>query len=59
MADKLDWTKIFVDTNHPTILDMMPISYTGEREREREREREEFDMDITAGEMNDMKDSNL
>ena len=29
MADRLDWTEIFVeDTNHPTIPDMTPITYT-------------------------------
>ena len=33
MADKLDWTKIFEETNHPTIPDMKPITYTGEREK--------------------------
>ena len=33
MANKLDWTKmIFEDANHPEILDMILIEYTGERE---------------------------
>ena len=39
MANTLDWTKIFKDTNFPAIPDMTPIKYIGERERERERER--------------------
>ena len=50
MADKLDWTEIFEDTNHPTIPDMTPIPYTGERE--------EFDVAATEEEINNMKDSN-
>ena len=51
MADKLDWTKIFEDTNHPAIPDMTPIPFTGERE--------EFDVDITEEEeINNMKDLN-
>ena len=50
MADKLDWTEIFEETNHPTLPDMTPIPFTGERE--------EFDVNITEGEMNNMKDSN-
>ena len=50
MADKLDWTEIFKDTNHPEIPDMTPIPFTGERE--------EFDVDITEEEINNMNDSN-
>ena len=31
MADKLDWTEIFEDTNHPAIPDMTPIHTQGEK----------------------------
>ena len=44
MADKLDWTEIFKDTNHPEIPDMTFIPFTGKRE--------EFDVDITEEEIN-------
>ena len=50
MADKLDWTEIFEDSNHPAIPDMTPIPFTGERE--------EFDVAATEEEINSMKDSN-
>ena len=51
MADKLDWTKIFKDANHPAIPDMTPIPFIGERE--------ELDLDIIDDEeINSMKDSN-
>ena len=33
MADKLDWAEIFEERNHPTIPDMTPIPFTGEREK--------------------------
>ena len=49
MADKLDWAEIFEERNHPTIPDMTPIPFTGERE--------EFDVNITQEEINTMKDS--
>ena len=49
MADKLDWTEILEETNHPTVPDMTPIPYTG---------REEFDVDITEEGTKSMKDSN-
>ena len=49
MADKLDWTEIFEERNHPTIPDMTPIPFAGERE--------EFDVNITQEEINTMKDS--
>ena len=39
MADKLNYTQIFENTNYQEIPDMTPIEYAGERERERERER--------------------
>ena len=32
-ANKLNWTAIFSDTNHPEIPDTIPIEYTGEREK--------------------------
>ena len=50
MADKLDWTEIFEETNHPTVPDMTPIPFTGDRE--------EFDVAATEEEINNMKDSN-
>lgn len=42
MADKLNWTEIFEDTDYPVVLDMAPIEYTG---------REEFDVDATEEEI--------
>jgi len=56
MANTLDWTKIFKDTNFPAIPDMTPIKYIGERERERERE--EFDVNALEEEIDDIKDNN-
>ena len=50
MVDKLDWTEIFEDSNHPAIPDMTPIPFTGDRE--------EFDVAATEEEINNMKDSN-
>ena len=39
-----------LETNHPTVPDMTPIPFTGERE--------EFDVAATEEEINNMKDSN-
>ena len=52
MANTLDWTKIFKDTNFPAIPDMTPIKYIGERERE------EFDANALEEEIDDIKDNN-
>ena len=52
MANTLDWTKIFKDTNFPAIPDMTPIKYIGEREEE------EFDVNALEEEIDDIKDNN-
>ena len=47
MTDSIDWTQVFEDTEYPPIP-ILPIPFEGDQE--------EFDVDITAAELEELKD---
>eukprot|EP00751_Fragilariopsis_kerguelensis_P029599 CAMPEP_0170918230 /NCGR_PEP_ID=MMETSP0735-20130129/7858_1 /TAXON_ID=186038 /ORGANISM="Fragilariopsis kerguelensis, Strain L26-C5" /LENGTH=52 /DNA_ID=CAMNT_0011316667 /DNA_START=91 /DNA_END=249 /DNA_ORIENTATION=+ len=47
MTDEIDWTQVFEETEHPLIL-ILPIFFEGGEG--------EFDVDITASELEELKD---
>ena len=47
LTDSIDWTQVFEDTEYPPIP-ILPIPFEGDQE--------EFDVDITAAELEELKD---